>query len=1239
MRYCSTLIAVIFLLVSCQNEKDNQGIVKTVKDDFSSPKNLFVDYVSSFTSGVISSASDIRLRLNTNIPDSLVGTTIANIFDFEPSIEGSSTWEDNKTIVFKPKEKLKNNQKYEAIANLKNLIPNISKDKEKFKFVFQTLLQNYEVTVGGVKLYDSKDLTRVKVEGQMQTADLVSLEQVKKMMNATQNGNLLTVNWVVREKNAFLFTIEEVDRSKKANEVKLTINGSPIKVEKRVELEVEVPSVDDYKVVSSQIVRGSENYVSVLFSDPLDSRQNLTGLVTLSNTRSKPRLVVDLNELKIYPTQEMTATSELTINKAIKNIAGYSLKKDYRISLQFSQIKPKVQLVNTNKKAILPNSKGLVLPFKAVGLRAVDVTVVKIFEDNVQQYLQVNDVGGENQLRRVGKPVVRKVVPLNTTGVTNLNSWNQFILNLEDILKTEPGSFYQIQIGFRRSYSLYFCSDNNQIESLYEQEDDWGEEEEASYWDNYESYYSQGYNWEERDNPCSDSYYGNRRSIAKMVFASDFGLIAKKRDDGDLVVFVTNLVSTEPINGVDIEVFDYQQQLLAASQTDKNGKVAIQAIKAPHLVVARKGDQVGYLKINDASALSLSNFDISGTQVQKGLKGFIYGERGVWRPSDTVHLGFILQDIDGSLPDNHPVILELYNPTDQLIHRKVSSEPTGTIYRFDFVTDRNAPTGNWKALAKVGGASFEKKIRIETIKPNRLKINLTFDKNKFGATDTSISGDLNVRWLTGATAENLKAEYELLLKPARTTFDGYPNFSFDDQSKQFSSARETVFEGRVNAEGYTKINFDLTGIQNAPGALNAMLFGKVYEEGGDFSVSNTTIPYYPYESFVGLKTPEGDKRGILLTDEDHAVRIASVDANGNPVSKRDIKVKLYKLNWKWWWDNSDEYIGNYVGRSYRQPIASSTINTINGEGKFNLRVNHPQWGRYYLHVEDPTSGHTAGQIVYMDWPGWAGKGKRGELDGAAMLDFGVEKEEYKVGEQIALSIPSAVGNRILVSLETGSEVLQTFWVDAEDETTTVVFEATADMSPNIYAHLTMIQPHGQSSNDLPIRLYGIQSIKVADPETELTPVIGSPTELRPAQKYTINISEKNSKAMAYTIAIVDEGLLDITNYRTPQPWNSFYAREALGVKTWDIYDDVMGAFAGQIDHLLAIGGDGEIAPKEEKEANRFKPVVKFIGPFYLNKGGNNKHNIQIPQYIGSVKTMVVAASEEAFGSASLEIGQ
>lgn len=1221
--------AVFLLTISCNRSSESI-------DKFSSPIGLFVDEVSAHTAGVVSVASPIKLRLASNAGDSLAGRPVSQkVFNFSPGIEGQTSWEDNRTLVFQPAQPLKSNQKYEVTANLKAVLPNLPKEKETFRFVFQTLKQNYDVVLAGIKLYDQNDLTRLKIEGQLQTADYAEPGKVKSILTATQNGKALDISWqATGQSNLYIFAVENAVREEQAGQVKFALSGKPIGVEKQDELEVPIPALSDYKVISSRVVQGTENYISVLFSDPLQERQNLDGLVSISNQNTQPRLVIDVNELKIYPTQTVTSAVQLIINLAIRNSAGFKLKEDYGTTIQFASLKPEVKLVDANDKAILPDSKGLRLNFQATGLNAVDVSIVRIYEDNMLQYLQVNSLGGSNELKRVGRPLVRKTIPLTTSGVTNLNAWNEYNLNLEDLIKTEPGAMYQIRIGFKKAYSLYFCSGDGTLESIEEDDDrNWDAPAEGSYWDDSEGYYSEGYNWEERDNPCSNAYYGQRRSVTKMVFASNLGLIAKRRDNGDLYVFASNLVNTELLSGVEVEVYDYQQQLLGRATTDGDGKVRIKMDRTPFAIIARQGDEIGYLKIDDGSALSLSNFDVTGTKIKDGLKGFIYGERGVWRPADTVHLGFILERTGNDFPRDHPVTMELYNPMNQLAFRKVNAAPVGDIYRFDFVTNTEAPTGKWLAKVKAGGATFTKTIKIETIKPNRLKIDLTFPQDRFSATNRNVSGDLNVRWLSGATASNFRAEYELMLTPVKTTFKGYPGFSFDDIAKEYYPEREMVFEGRVNSEGYARVNIDLGEAKNAPGAMNARLFGKVYEEGGDFSISNVTVPYYPYKSFVGVKAPDGDKRGMLLTDTDHDIRIASVDADGNAVDQAAINVTLYKLEWKWWWDNSWESLNNYVGSSYRQPVAHGTVNTRNGEGKWALRIDYPAWGRYYLRVEDPVSGHSAGQIIYMDWPGWAGKGKRGALDGASMLDFVVEKEEYNVGEKINLSIPSTAGTRILVSLESGSEILQTFWVDAKEGNTVVSFDATPDMAPNIYAHLTMIQPHAQTSNDLPIRLYGVQSIRVADPATRLEPVIKMPGELRPEQQYTIEVSEKQKRAMAYTIAVVDEGLLDITNFKTPDPWNSFYSREALGIKTWDVYDDVMGAMAGRMDHLLAVGGDEELKPKDQNETNRFKPVVKFLGPYYLKAGEMKKHSIRMAQYIGSVKTMIVAANNGSYGNA------
>ena len=193
------------------------------------------------------------------------------------------------------------------------------------------------------------------------------------------------------------------------------------------------------------------------------------------------------------------------------------------------------------------------------------------------------------------------------------------------------------------------------------------------------------------------------------------------------------------------------------------------------------------------------------------------------------------------------------------------------------------------------------------------------------------------------------------------------------------------------------------------------------------------------------------------------------------------------------------------------------------------------------------------------------------------------------------------------------------------------------MAPNVYAYVTVIQPHAQTINDMPVRLYGIVPVMVEDPATRLSPEIEMADEIRSQKPFMIKVREKNRKPMTYTLAVVDEGLLDITGFRTPDPWNYFYAREALGVQTWDLYDYVLGAFGGTLERIFAIGGDEALLDRSANKARRFIPVVRFLGPFNLAAGKTNSHVITLPQYTGSVRTMVIAGSDRSFGIAEKSV--
>jgi uncharacterized protein YfaS (alpha-2-macroglobulin family) len=413
--------------------------------------------------------------------------------------------------------------------------------------------------------------------------------------------------------------------------------------------------------------------------------------------------------------------------------------------------------------------------------------------------------------------------------------------------------------------------------------------------------------------------------------------------------------------------------------------------------------------------------------------------------------------------------------------------------------------------------------------------------------------------------------------------------------------------------------------------LNAVFRGKVFEESGNYSIDKFSIPFYPYQSFTGIRLPAGDRaRGMLLTDTTHNVDVVTIDANGNPVSHNGIQMSIYKLNWRWWWDQSEEGDVNFMNDNNAEPVANGVINSVNGSGNWKFKIKYPEWGRFFVKAYDPVSGHSTGKIVYIDWPGWAGRA-RNDGQGATMLSFSSDKSNYNVGEKVNLVIPGSDNGRALVSVENGSNVLETFWLETSKGDNKFSFEATREMTPNVFVHVTMLQPHAQTVNDLPIRLYGVIPVQIEDPGTHLSPILTMPDVLEPGQEVTIKVSEKDKRKMTYTLAIVEEGLLDLTNFKTPDPWNRFYAREALGVKTWDLFDHVIGSYGGKIERLLAIGGDDEAkAKKDGAKANRFKPVVKYFGPFTLD-GGTAEHKFTMPQYIGSVKTMLVAGFQGAYG--------
>ncbi|MDD5151892.1 MAG: alpha-2-macroglobulin family protein, partial [Flavobacterium sp.] len=549
-------------------------------------------------------------------------------------------------------------------------------------------------------------------------------------------------------------------------------------------------------------------------------------------------------------------------------------------------------------------------------------------------------------------------------------------------------------------------------------------------------------------------------------------------------------------------------------------------------------------------------------------------------------------------------------------------------------TTSDAPTGNWEAMASVGGAKFYKSIKIETIKPNRLRIKNSF-KNAVLSPFYPNTSNLEVTWLHGAVAKDLKVEMQAKFTQQTTTFKNYSNYTFDDLVRQFSTEEINIFSGKVDENGKASVNIQPKLQGQAPGMLKASFITKVYEEGGDFSTDVMSTTYSPYKTYVGIKSPEPNKYGMLETRKTNRFDIVTVDENGRPKAVKNLEIKVYKVEWRWWWDSSSDNLSNYNSSTATTSYKTFKINTdTNGKGSVQFALSDEEWGRYLIRVSDENDGHATALTVNIDWPIWSGKTRNTDASTANMLVFSTDKKNYAVGEKAQISFPSSEGGRALISIENGSKVVQTLWAITQKGETQVAIPITAEMAPNVYFNITLLQPHASTKNDLPIRMYGIIPIEVLDKNTILEPKLVMPDVLRPEQAFNIKVSEKSGKAMTYTIAIVDEGLLDLTRFITPNAWNAFYVREALGVKTWDIYDDVIGAYGGKVNQIFSIGGDQDLGGGKAKKANRFKPVVVYLGPFKLEKGQSKTHQVKLPKYIGSVRTMIVAgdANTSAYGS-------
>src|SRR5688572_1701962 len=797
-------------------------------------------YIAARIPSVIDVNDPVRIRFAVQ-PDT---SQTSSVFEFSPDIKGRAYWEDNMTFAFIPTNGWKPGQSYQLQVNLDKIFKDVDADMKRVVFSFDVKPLRMNVSFEPLVPGFDGDKTNYLLRGRINTSAPIDSNQIRKIFGIKGTGEIGRTEWFhSAEGKVHEWVISEISPDSK---IDFRWDGESIGSTDTGKRTIVMPRADELSVLSYVPGNDGEKKIEVHFSQKLDPNQDLAGFVTINGTTNGFTVRKQDHILTIYPDESLTGKLAIQLHPEISSSRGHKLGKATSTEMSLEDSKPALRLVGSG--VIVPGNAEVIFPFEAINLKTVQVEVMRVFENNILQYLQQSGLEDQWGLEPVGRIILQKTIDLEAmSDRDNRFIWTRYALDLGPLVELAPGSIYQVRIGFTGADTYLDCYQEMEFEKP---KPAYGEV--ASMWEYRYNYGT--FRWEQTEDPCYPAFYNPEKYISRNLLASDIGLTAKQNDEGKLWVFTSSLGTVEPKSGIDIEIYDYQQQLMTKTKTSSNGEVAVEIPRKAFFIVATEGDQKGYLRMADGLSMSLSEFDVSGTGYQQGLRGYLYAERDVWRPGDTVHLNFILWDPEGKIDDRHPVKLTVTNPLGQKKIEKTSPLSVGGIYDLAFQTSATDPTGTWMTKVQVGDAVFTKALRIETIKPNRLKIDAKLPKEIIAtAPDQKI--ELDVTWLFGAPASNLKANVEAQFTPLPFSPTGFKEFTFTDPARFTANTVTTVFDGPLDAQG--KASIKIPEIKDAlpEGQLTMSLKTRVFETGGDFSTDRHSTTYHPYDHYAGVSVP------------------------------------------------------------------------------------------------------------------------------------------------------------------------------------------------------------------------------------------------------------------------------------------------------------------------------------------------------------------------------------------------
>jgi alpha-2-macroglobulin len=731
----------------------------------------------------------------------------------------------------------------------------------------------------------------------------------------------------------------------------------------------------------------------------------------------------------------------------------------------------------------------------------------------------------------------------------------------------------------------------------------------------------------------------------RLVLVTDLGILVKRSVDGTQDVFVQSIATGLPVADAGVDIIAKNGTTLFTQSTDASGRAHFLKLdgltreREPMLVQVKKAGDLSFLPLNHGDrSLDMSRFDIGGIRNARStnqLTAFLFSDRGIYRPGDTIHIGMITKTADWAKDlAGVPLESEVLDARGLTVARERFKLPTSGFAELTHATADTAPTGTYTVNLYIvkddrpGAQIGTTTVRVQEFEPDRMKATarLSAESPDGWVSPKDLKALVNVQNLFGTPAEHRRVEATLTLTPAFPAFRSLPDYRFYDPLRAKDGYNDRLHDADTDAEGNT--TFDLGLQKYAKATYRVHLLARAFEPAGGRSVTADAAGLVSELPFlIGFK-PDGDLE-YLSRDSKRIVSWVAVDPAAKKTAAAGLTLK--RIETKFVSVLTKQNNGTYQYESRKKEISLSEEPIAIPATGFELALATDTPGTYAYLIRD-SAGLELNRVEYTV-VGAANVTR--SLERNAELQITLNKKDYVPGEEIELSIKAPYTGAGLITIER-DHVYAAQWFKSATTASVQKIRLPADFEGNGYVSVQFIRdPASEEIFTSPLS-YGVVPFvtSLAARTNELTLHVAD--SVKPGEAMHINL--KSAQAARAVVFAVDEGILQVAHYQTPDPLGEFFKKRSLEVKTSQILDLILPEFK-RILAAAAPGGDGEAALR--RNLNPFKrkhdkPAVYWSG--LVDVDGDHEFTWTVPNsFNGSLKIYAVAVNDSSIGVAQSQV--